>query len=160
LGYKRAAINALYGQMRERVRALPGVTSASLAMGMPFRWSYAVSLSVPGWDSLPSGTSGGPYVAAVTPEDLRALGTAARPGRSVGPAPGGDRPVRRVELRRLSAHPGDGHPDCARSRAARDPRARHGAGTACHGVGCGAWGCGCAGGGSCDRLAALRCHAA
>src|SRR5213080_532844 len=25
LGYKRAAINALYGQMRERVRALPGV---------------------------------------------------------------------------------------------------------------------------------------
>ena len=83
LGYKRAAINALYGQMRERVRALPGVTSASLSMGMPFRWSYAVSLSVPGLDSLPSVTSGGPYVAAVTPEYFHTMGTAVRRGRAL-----------------------------------------------------------------------------
>jgi len=82
LGYKRAAINALYGQMRERVRALPGVASASLSMGMPFRWSYAVSLSVPGLDSLPNVSTGGPYVAAVTPDYFGTMGTAVRRGRA------------------------------------------------------------------------------
>src|SRR2546430_16237146 len=68
--------------MRERVRALPGVASASLSMGMPFRWSYAVSLSVPGLDSLPSVTTGGPYVAAVSPDYFRTMGTAVRRGRA------------------------------------------------------------------------------
>src|SRR2546430_9732678 len=83
LGYKRAAINALYGQMRERVRALPGVTSASLSMGMPFRWSYAFSLSVPGLDSFLSVHSGGPYVLSVTPVNYHTMGTAVRRGRAL-----------------------------------------------------------------------------
>ena len=82
LGYKRAAINALYERMRERVRALPGVAGASLSMGMPFSWSFAVSLAVPGLDSLPNVNTGGPYVAAVTPDYFGTLGTAVRRGRA------------------------------------------------------------------------------
>src|SRR5207253_8048261 len=48
LGYERAGINALYQQMRDRVKALPGVSGASLAIGDPFRNLPAVPLAVPG----------------------------------------------------------------------------------------------------------------
>jgi predicted permease len=81
LGYKRADINALYQQMRERVQAVRGVGGASLAIGDPFRNVYAVSLEVPGWDSLPRVETGGPYVAAVTPDYFRTMGTSVRRGR-------------------------------------------------------------------------------
>src|SRR5205823_8129166 len=81
LGYRRAEINALYRQMRERVQALPGVTGASLAIGDPFRNIYAVPLAVPGLDSLPRVEPGGPYVAAVTPDYFRTMGTSIRRGR-------------------------------------------------------------------------------
>lgn len=81
LGYKRPEINALYQQMRERVQALPGVSGASLAIGDPFRNIYAVALEVPGWDSLPRVETGGPYVAAVTPDYFRTMGTSVQRGR-------------------------------------------------------------------------------
>ena len=82
LGYKRAEVNALYQLMRERVQALPGVRGASLAIGDPFRNIYAVPLDVPGMDSLPRVESGGPYVAAVTPDYFRTMGTSVRRGRA------------------------------------------------------------------------------
>jgi len=82
LGYKRAEINALYQQMRDRVKALPGVSGASLAIGDPFRNFYAVSLDVPGLDSLQRVKTRGPYVAAVTPEYFRTMGTSVRRGRA------------------------------------------------------------------------------
>jgi predicted permease len=81
LGYKRAEINALYQQMRGRVKALPGITGASLAIGDPFRNVYTVSVAVPGLDSLPRVETGGPYVAAVTPDYFRTMGTSIRRGR-------------------------------------------------------------------------------
>src|SRR5438128_1469626 len=82
LGYKRAEINALYQQMRDRVKALPGVSGASLAIGDPFRNFYAVSLDEPGLDSLQRVKTRGPYVAAVTPEYFRTMGTSVRRGRA------------------------------------------------------------------------------
>ena len=85
LGYKRAAANALYEDMRERVKRLPGVAGASLAVGHPFGWAFAVTLFVPGWDSLPQATSGGPYFEAVTPDYFRTMGAALRRGRSLVP---------------------------------------------------------------------------
>ena len=85
LGYKREAVNALYEQMRGRVKGLPAVSGASLAIGSPFGWGFAMSLHVPGLDSLPEVRSGGPYVAAVTADYFRTMGTAVRRGRSFTP---------------------------------------------------------------------------
>jgi len=84
LGYKRAGIDALYQQMRDRVKAVPGVTGASLAIGDPFRNVYVVPLEVPGLDSAARVQTGGPYVAAVTPDYFRTMGTAVRRGRAFG----------------------------------------------------------------------------
>jgi predicted permease len=86
LGYKRPDVNALYEQMRERVRQLPGVSGASLAVGNPFGWSFVVPLRVPGLDSLPRVRSGGPYIAAVTPDYFRTMGTAVQRGRTFTPS--------------------------------------------------------------------------
>ena len=82
LGYKRPEINATYERLRERVRQLPGVAGASLSIGTPFQSSWAVELSVPGRDSIPSIKTGGPYVSAVTPDYFRTLGTTVRRGRA------------------------------------------------------------------------------
>ena len=85
LGYKHAAANALYEDMRERVKRLPGVSGASLAVGHPFGWAFAVTLFVPGLDSLPRAPSGGPYFEAVTPDYFRTMGAAVRRGRALFP---------------------------------------------------------------------------
>ena len=85
LGYKRAAANALYEDMRERVKRLPGVSGASLAVGHPFCCAFVVTLFVPGLDSLPQAPSGGPYFEAVTPDYFRTMGAAVRRGRALVP---------------------------------------------------------------------------
>src|SRR5436309_3248800 len=85
LGYKRAAANALYEDMRERVKRLPGVSGASLAVGHPFGSAFVVTLFVPGLDSLPPAPSGGPYFEAVTPDYFRTMGAAVRRGRALVP---------------------------------------------------------------------------
>src|SRR5437899_11481005 len=85
LGYKRAAANALYEDMRERVKRLPGASGASLPVGHPFGWAFAVSLFVPGLARLPQATSGGPYFEAVTPDYFRTMGAAVRRGRALVP---------------------------------------------------------------------------
>ena len=82
LGYKRAEINATYERLRERVSRLPGVAGASLAIGTPFQTSFGMRLSIPGRDSIPSIKTGGPYVAAVTPDYFRTMGSAMRRGRA------------------------------------------------------------------------------
>jgi predicted permease len=81
LGYKRPAIDALYQQIRERVVQVPGVTGASLSIGTPFQSSYGVELDVPGLDSFPSLSSGGPYIEAITPDYFRTMGTRLHRGR-------------------------------------------------------------------------------
>ncbi|MGB7211194.1 MAG: ABC transporter permease [Gemmatimonadales bacterium] len=82
LGYKRPAINALYQEIRERMQRTPGVIGASLSIGTPFQSSWAVDLEVPGLDSFPTLTSGGPYIAAVTPDYFGTMGTIIRKGRA------------------------------------------------------------------------------
>lgn len=82
-GYRRTAANALYEEMRQRVQRLAGVSGASLSAGHPFGWAFAVSLFVPGLDSLPEASSGGPYVQAVTPDYFQTMGSAIRRGRGL-----------------------------------------------------------------------------
>jgi predicted permease len=82
LGYKRAEINATYERLRERVERVPGVVGASLSIGTPFQSSWAMSVTVPGRDSIPQVKTGGPYVSAVTPDYFRTIGSAMRRGRA------------------------------------------------------------------------------
>jgi hypothetical protein len=55
---------------------------ASIAVGSPFGNSFAVNLSVPGWDSIPRMPGGGPYVSAVTSDYFATVGTRVLRGRA------------------------------------------------------------------------------
>ena len=92
--------------MRERVQQLPGVASASLAIGSPFWNSLAVSLEVPGIDdSLLESKEGGPYIGVVTPDYFATLGAQIRRGRGFTTLDGRGAPpvvvVNEVMARRL-----------------------------------------------------------
>jgi len=67
----------------DRLRATPGVENAALAVGMPFGGAFAVSLFVPGRDSLPRlpGGFGDPEVSAVSREYFATVGTRLLRGR-------------------------------------------------------------------------------
>jgi predicted permease len=55
LGYKPVARLAMYGSMRDRVTAIPGVASTAVATMYALQgWRYGVRVRVPGRDSLPS----------------------------------------------------------------------------------------------------------
>jgi predicted permease len=85
LGARR---KALYERTLERLRQLPGIEHASLAIGSPFRSSFGVGLSVPGLDSLPRLPGGGPWVSVVTSDYFRTVGTRVLRGRVFTPADG------------------------------------------------------------------------
>lgn len=69
-----------YREALEGLLRMPGVERASLAAGIPFSSSFALTLAVPGRD-LPRPPTGGPYVNAVSPGFFRTLGTRLRRGR-------------------------------------------------------------------------------
>ena len=71
----------LYARALERVRAIPGVESASISNGTPFRGSTAFALEIPGWDSIPKLPGGGPYVSSVTSDYFHTMGTRLLRGR-------------------------------------------------------------------------------
>src|SRR5437667_6110060 len=71
--------------MVARIEALPGVVAAAAAIGHPFGWATASSVSVPGRDSIPQLKGGGPYYQQVTPGYFAAMGTPVR-GRAFTPA--------------------------------------------------------------------------
>ncbi len=78
---ERARRVAVWQRAAERVRDLPGVTHAALAVGSPFGNSFGQPVFVTGWDSLPKLPGGGPYIAAVSPEYFATVGTRLRRGR-------------------------------------------------------------------------------
>ncbi len=59
----------------------PGVESGALNNGEPFGWSMAVSLRIPGLDSLPRFSSGGPYIQQTTADYFRTMGLPLLRGR-------------------------------------------------------------------------------
>jgi predicted permease len=86
VGYTPEQADALHKQAYERIAALPGVRGASTAVSVPFWSSFATHLTVPGWDSLPRFTDGGPYINAVTHEFFATMGTGIVQGRGFLPS--------------------------------------------------------------------------
>jgi predicted permease len=74
-------VNGFWDNARERVRRIPGVRSASLAVTTPFQSTWATELVLPGRASLPNLPDGGPYVNAVSADFLETLGTRVLRGR-------------------------------------------------------------------------------
>jgi predicted permease len=81
VGFDRDAAAQYWSVARERVAALPGVEGASLSATAPFSGYWTETLFVPGYDSLPTYPSGGPYQNPVSPGYLRTVGTPLRRGR-------------------------------------------------------------------------------
>src|SRR5258705_331091 len=79
--FTAGANNGLVGGVGERVARLPGVAGASLSIGSPFGSVSMFRVAVPGVDSLPSTPTGGLFVAGVTPDYFKTMGTAVRRGR-------------------------------------------------------------------------------
>jgi len=111
----------------DRVRALPGVDQASVAIGMPFGNRFSVKLRVPGLDAVPRLRTGGPSISAVSAGYFDTVGTAVRRGRAFTTDDrAGTEPVAIVsELMAQTIWPGedplgkcvligDGAPPCAR----------------------------------------------
>ena len=83
-GYDTALVRRLYLEMVQRARAMPGVESASLTVGVPLEGQYALPLELPGHDSLPGMDRGrAPFIYAVTPDFFRTMGTRIIAGRSL-----------------------------------------------------------------------------
>lgn len=78
---ERARRSAFFADALERVRRLPGIQHAALAIGMPFQSWFSVRLRLPGRDSLPRLPTGGPNISAVTAEYFATMGTQLLRGR-------------------------------------------------------------------------------
>lgn len=88
IGLDRAAREATYRRLFERVRAYPGVERAALSMGLPFWATFATDVRVHGVDSLPVGREGGPYYIMATPEYFETAGLRLLSGRTFTDADG------------------------------------------------------------------------
>ena len=84
LGYKLPARLALYGSMRDRVAALPGVANATIASTYALQgWGFGIRVRVPGRDSLPTPPSGMTGYNAVGSEYFSTLGLRIVDGRPI-----------------------------------------------------------------------------
>jgi predicted permease len=83
-GYSVAEINALHLRMLSHLETVPGVEAAAATVAHPLGWGHGCSVSVPGRDSIPQLSTGGPYCQLVTPGYFAVLGTPIR-GRAFMP---------------------------------------------------------------------------
>lgn len=74
-------IDEILERIATRLRRLPSIEGASVAIAAPFRSSLGVWIHVPGGFSLPDLRSGTPYMNAITPEFFKTLGTRLMAGR-------------------------------------------------------------------------------
>jgi predicted permease len=82
LGPRPGETDALFRRLEERVRALPGVRGAAVALTVAGRGSYLSSLTIPGRDSLPDAPGGGPFFNSVRPDYFAVMGTRILRGRT------------------------------------------------------------------------------
>jgi predicted permease len=80
-GFAPSETQSIFSAMAQRARAVHGIAGVAIGGALPFSSSYAVHLRVPGIDSLPRVSDGGPYVNAVTPEFFSTLGIRILRGR-------------------------------------------------------------------------------
>jgi predicted permease len=91
---ENARRRGVYLRAVERIRSIPGVEHASLAVGLSFQMSFSQRVRVPGWDTLPSLGTGSPRVSAVTSDYFETVGTRLLRGRAFTPADGaGSEPI-------------------------------------------------------------------
>lgn len=80
--YTPEQLRGVYDAMQLRARALPGVESTSLTVGVPFEGQYALTLKIPGHDSIPGMERGrAPFLYAVTADFFQTMGTRIVSGR-------------------------------------------------------------------------------
>ena len=91
---ERERRRAFLAEALDRVRLIPGVEQASVAVGLPFGFRFGAPIAVPGLDALPQTGTGGPGISAVDPAYFRAMGTEVVRGRAFTTADrGGSAPV-------------------------------------------------------------------
>jgi predicted permease len=78
-----AEVKALYERLLDAARSTPGMESAAVSVGLPFSTIWAEDVKVPGRDSLPMTSEGGPYFNAVTGGFFETLGTRLVRGRTL-----------------------------------------------------------------------------
>lgn len=84
LGYDNARSLATYRSIRERLTSVPGVASVSFSSYHPLFISLGGMLvRVPGRDSLPQASNGGPYSNAISGDYFATLGTRIVDGRPI-----------------------------------------------------------------------------
>jgi predicted permease len=81
-GYNGVATGEAFEAMAEAVRRHSGVASAALTSWEPFGWTRAERLRIPGRDSLPRLSSGGPYIERVTADFFPTMGLRVVRGRA------------------------------------------------------------------------------
>jgi putative ABC transport system permease protein len=79
---ERARRRGFYGDVLDRVRAIPGVERASIATGMPFGNRFSVQVRASGVPAIPQLPGGGPGLSAVTNGYFETMGTAIVRGRT------------------------------------------------------------------------------
>jgi predicted permease len=72
---------AFYQDAQERVRHVPGVQSVAVTTAVPFEIGWSEQTTIPGFDSLPSVQSAGPYVDGVSPNYFETMGIRILKGR-------------------------------------------------------------------------------
>jgi predicted permease len=79
---ERARRAAVYADLAREFAARGDVEHASLAVGLPFGYSFGQAVRVPGADSTPALPGGGPFVSAVTSDYFATAGTPIVRGRA------------------------------------------------------------------------------
>jgi predicted permease len=74
--------DALFRRLEERVRAMPGVSSAAVAMTVAGLGSWNARASIPGRDAVPHAPGGDPFLNAVRPDYFTVMGTRILRGRA------------------------------------------------------------------------------
>ena len=79
--YDDAALNTMYEDLARAMASTPGVEHAAVTLSLPFGASTGAPVFVPGLDSVPVTSEGGPYVSPVGTDYFRTLGTPIVRGR-------------------------------------------------------------------------------
>lgn len=76
---------AFYEDAQQRVAQLPGVQSVGITTNVPFQSGWSEQITIPGFDSLPTTQSGGPYVDGVSTNYFETMGIRILKGRGFQP---------------------------------------------------------------------------
>ncbi len=105
---ERTRRRTFYLETLDRIRAVPGVEHAAIAVGLPFGNRFSVNLRVPAPDVVPRAKAGGPGISAVSNGYFETVGTPVLRGRAFTATDGaGTEPVAIVsELMAKTIWPG------------------------------------------------------